>query len=94
MTDLLRKDLISPAAAARLLPSRPHASTVWRWHLRGIKGVRLKTLVVGGRRYTTAAFLEDFVARLSDPGYSASPSGSRRRAAEEARAAARAVTTA
>lgn len=31
-----------------------HFSTVWRWALRGVKGVRLPTVQVGGRRYTTA----------------------------------------
>jgi hypothetical protein len=28
-------------------------STVWRWKMRGLKGTRLETFTVGGRRYTS-----------------------------------------
>jgi hypothetical protein len=65
MADFFREELLSLAEASRVLPNRPHVSTLWRWSLRGIKGVRLKTLIVGGRRYTTAAFLIEFTTRLS-----------------------------
>ena len=66
MANLLRRieELLSLAEASRLLPNRPHVSTLWRWCRRGVKGVRLQTVIVGGRRYTTAAFLSDFVAQL------------------------------
>lgn len=40
-------------------------STVWRWALRGVRGVRLRTLLVGGHRCTTADWVSDFVARLN-----------------------------
>ena len=33
--------------------NRKHVSTVWRWVLRGVKGHRLESFLVGGRRYTT-----------------------------------------
>lgn len=40
-----------------------HVSTVWRWRLRGVRGHRLKTVVIGGTRYV----LEDDLAKfLSD----------------------------
>ena len=32
---------------------RMNASTVWRWAQKGVRGVRLETYVLGGRRYTT-----------------------------------------
>jgi hypothetical protein len=67
MTELFREELFTLAEAARRLPSQPHVCTLWRWSLRGVRGVRLKTVVVGGRRYTTASFLSSFVAQLSDP---------------------------
>ncbi|MBA3485152.1 MAG: DUF1580 domain-containing protein [Pirellulales bacterium] len=38
-----------------------HASTVWRWVNRGIRGVKLGTLQVGGRTYTTDSLYEQFV---------------------------------
>jgi len=36
-------------------------STVWRWAKRGIGGIKLGTIRVGGRDYTTDALWEDFV---------------------------------
>ncbi|WP_442485133.1 DUF1580 domain-containing protein [Aeoliella sp. SH292] len=30
-----------------------NVSTVWRWAQRGVRGVRLETLCIGGRRFTT-----------------------------------------
>ena len=64
---LKAQKLLSLSEAAELLPNRPHVSTLWRWCRRGVKGVRLQTVIVGGRRYTTAPFLSDFVAQLTDP---------------------------
>ena len=48
--------------AAKLLPNRPHASTLFRWHRRGVRGVRLETILLAGRRYTTRDALEQFIA--------------------------------
>ncbi|RIK74926.1 MAG: hypothetical protein DCC68_22150 [Planctomycetota bacterium] len=53
------------ADAAKLLPSRPHVSTLWRWFQRGVKGHRLETLVVGGKRYTSREALQRFADRLT-----------------------------
>ena len=35
--------------------------TTWRWAQRGIKGVRLETINVGGRRFTTTEAFARFV---------------------------------
>ncbi len=53
--------------AARYLPegSRPSYVTWWRWWRHGIKGVHLRTLVCGGRRYTTRGALEEFISTLT-----------------------------
>jgi len=40
-------------------------STTWRWTLKGVKGRRLKSFLVGGRRYVTRRDLSDFL-RASD----------------------------
>ena len=40
-------------------------STAWRWTLKGVKGRRLKSFLVGGRRYVTRRDLNDFL-RASD----------------------------
>jgi hypothetical protein len=65
--NLERERPISFNEAAKYLPKnyRPHLSTWWRWHRHGIKGVRLETVVVGGRRYTTAEAVQRFAAALT-----------------------------
>lgn len=41
--------------------SRPLApSTIWRWHKKGISGVRLETICIGGTRYTSVEALQRF----------------------------------
>ena len=39
---------------------RPHPSTIQRWRLRGIAGVKLKTWVFNGKRVTTKKWLLEF----------------------------------
>ncbi len=51
--------------AARYFPTRPHLATVWRWAAKGVKGVRLETVVVGGQRFTTAEACDRFIAQLN-----------------------------
>lgn len=54
--------LLSLTEAAQTLPGRPHLSTLHRWWLHGVRGVRLETILVGGRRFTSAEALERFAA--------------------------------
>lgn len=63
--DLTIEEPILLADAAKLLPNRPHLSTLWRWFQRGVKGHRLETLVVGGKRYTSREALQRFADRLT-----------------------------
>jgi Protein of unknown function (DUF1580) len=63
--DMEKESLIRLAQAAQELPGRPHLSTVVRWSLRGIKGVRLETVVVGGRRFTSREAIRRFHASLN-----------------------------
>lgn len=48
-------------------PDRPHSSTRHRWALKGVRGVRLETVVIGGRRYTSSEAIQRFINRLSTP---------------------------
>jgi hypothetical protein len=43
-------------------PGRPHISSVWRWVLKGVRGVKLETLVCGGRRFTSREAIDRFIA--------------------------------
>lgn len=56
----LEEALISLSQATRELPHRPHISTVWRWCTRGVRGIRLETVVIAGRRFTSREALQRF----------------------------------
>jgi hypothetical protein len=49
------------------VPGSPHTSTLIRWAMRGLRGVRLETVLVGGRRFTSIEAIERFLARLNEP---------------------------
>lgn len=53
---------LSLSQAAALLPGRPHISSLHRWRQRGCRGAKLRTCLVGGRRYTTEEWLRDFIS--------------------------------
>ena len=58
--------LISLTEAASCTPSRPTVRTLWRWASKGVAGVRLQTLKIGGRTYTSRPAIERFLLRLND----------------------------
>jgi hypothetical protein len=60
-------DYLSLKQVSALLPGRPNLSTLHRWRLRGIRGLRLETTLIGGRRFVAREALRDFVTRLSSP---------------------------
>jgi hypothetical protein len=67
--DVLQEKTEPLTVMARRLPclrnSRPvHASTLWRWATKGLRGVRLETARVGGVRVTSAEALRRFFAAL------------------------------
>jgi hypothetical protein len=63
-------------------------STIWRWSLRGVRGVKLETFSVGSRRFTTAEAFERFVEATTAAATSQSTStqSSRQREASIAQA--------
>jgi hypothetical protein len=65
MTISLAESLLVLSLAAREVPGSSgngvHNSTVWRWALRGIRGIRLETVVIGGVRYTSREALDRFI---------------------------------
>jgi hypothetical protein len=68
--DITKERLIPFDSAAGFLASgsRPTYSTWWRWWRQGIRGVHLETVLVGGRRLTTAEAVERFVAATTEAG--------------------------
>ncbi len=59
------KKHITMAEAARLLPSRPSVSNLYRWAEKGVDGVTLETIRVGHRRYTTPEAVHRFQRRVN-----------------------------
>ena len=43
------------------LGKRPSPATLWRWRLKGVSGVKLECVLVGGIWYSTAAAFAQFV---------------------------------
>ena len=67
MIDLRIEQLRLLSKAAADVPGRPHSSTLMRWWRRGVKGVKLETVVVGGRRFTSIEAIQRFIEALSAP---------------------------
>lgn len=71
MINIENDKLMTLAEAARTLPrrrrgSRPHASTLYRWATRGLGGVRLEVIRVGGTLCTSQAALQSFFQELTE----------------------------
>jgi hypothetical protein len=67
MINLSAEQLRPLTEACRDVPGCPHVSTLTRWWRQGIKGVKLETVVVGGRRFTSVEAIRRFISRLSEP---------------------------
>jgi len=70
MISLQSETLIPVSEAPKHLPSRPsgkrvHISAVYRWIVRGVKGVRLESLKIGGGTYTSLEALQRFADALT-----------------------------
>ncbi len=80
-------EYLSLSQATRELPGRPHVSTLHRWRLSGVRGVKLRTCLVGGRRFTTRDWLAEFIDATSQAGGGGlSPQTTRKRQAAVKRA--------
>ena len=76
MLDYSTENLISLRDAARLFPRPPSIATLWRWVYRGVRGIRLESVVCGGRRYTSTEAVRRFMATTNgaiSPGRLQSP---------------------
>ena len=78
MIDVSTETLRSFPDAARRIGRGVHISTLHRWRLKGCRGVRLETVMLGGRRFTSDQALDRFFAATTaaadDQARSATPS--------------------
>ena len=65
MIDISRESLLTFAEAAASLPNTPNVSTIHRWRLRGVRGVKLESTLIGGVRYTSHEALQRFCDRTT-----------------------------
>ena len=67
MIDFSSENLIPMSTAAKdpVLGKPVHVSTLHRWQLRGVRGIRLETWMVGGRRMTSREALVRFLERIN-----------------------------
>lgn len=61
MIDTQTETIIPINDAPAHIPTRPHVATVWRWIQRGVRGVTLETVLIGGKRYTSAESIQRFM---------------------------------
>ena len=67
---LIDETMVTLTQATKMVPSRrpgkaPEVSTLHRWATRGLRGVRLETIKVGGARMTSREALERFFQALT-----------------------------
>lgn len=67
---MLDEQVLTMAEAAKAVPQgrkrkSPHVATVWRWATRGVRGVVLETVLIGGQRFTTESSLEKFFREIN-----------------------------
>jgi hypothetical protein len=72
MIDISVETVLTFTEAAARLPRRrrgkkPHIATLYRWAERGLKGVRLETIQVGGTCCTSIEALQRFFNGLAKP---------------------------
>lgn len=70
MIDVQSEKLVPLADVPALLPPsrngrRPHISVIYRWVQKGLHGIRLEALQLGGRRVTSREALSRFFQALS-----------------------------
>jgi hypothetical protein len=65
MTVFAGDTIVSLREAAKLLPGRPHISTLHRWRKIGCRGVKLQTIKVGGRYFVSHKAIQEFLAASS-----------------------------
>ena len=58
--DIQQDSLLTLAEAAAAMRRPVHVSTLHRWRLRGVRGIKLETVLVGGNRFTTMSAVQRF----------------------------------
>lgn len=73
MIDYSNEDIFPLSRGTARLRTRPSTATLWRWHSKGLRGVRLETVVIGGRRYTSTRVIDRFLVAINQNVSGATP---------------------
>ena len=69
--DVFKENILTFSEAAKVLPrgragKKIHTCTLYRWASRGLRGIRLETIQVGGTTCTSQEALQRFFANLQE----------------------------
>ena len=67
MIDHETEDLVPFESCGQLILGRPSRCTTFRWAFKGVRGVKLETLVCGNKRFTSKEAIARFVAAQNTP---------------------------
>jgi len=70
MIDISAEHLVAIRDVPKLVPARGngkriHISAVYRWLLRGVRGIRLESVTIGGTTYTSTEAVQRFADQLT-----------------------------
>ena len=74
MIDIQKEQVVSLTKATHEVPKKPHVSTLFRWAQKGVRGIRLETIQIGGTRCTSLEALQRFFDQLTQAAGSNAPS--------------------
>lgn len=63
MIDLSTEMVFPVSEAPKHIPGRPSQASVWRWVLKGVGGVKLESILIGGKRFVSAEAIQRFCDR-------------------------------
>jgi hypothetical protein len=66
--DIAKENIVSFREASEMIPTHPGISTISRW-CRGVRGNRLESILIGGRRKTSRQAVERFLVKCSERGF-------------------------
>jgi hypothetical protein len=61
--DLTKETVFPVTEAPEHIPGGPSQASVWRWVLTGVGGVKLESILIGGKRFTSAESIQRFCDR-------------------------------
>lgn len=60
MINLSTETIFPVSDAPKHIPGRPSKASCWRWVLQGVGGIKLESILIGGKRYTSHEAVQRF----------------------------------